>query len=57
METIGQLHFPFSPSMFDSLVRDLRGPAPFLRIRAEYRDIFGEPDVKRATEEFGNEGK
>ena len=35
-----------SHSFLDSLVQGPRGPAPFLRIRAEYRDIFGETDVK-----------
>ena len=34
------------PSFPDFLVQDPHGPAPILRIRAEYRDIFGEPDVK-----------
>ena len=39
------------------MVRDPRGPARLLRIREEYLDIFGEPDVKWAAKEPGDEGK
>ena len=35
-----------SPHLPDSLVQDPHGPAPFLRTLADFRDIFGEPDVK-----------
>ena len=47
VERVSLLHFPFSSSSFNSLVQDPRGPAPFLCIRADIRDIFGEPDVKQ----------
>ena len=36
----------FPPHFPDSLVQDPRGSAPFLRIRVDFRDIVGEPDVK-----------
>ena len=36
------------PSRFlDSSVRDPRGPARLPRIREDFLDIFGEPDVKK----------
>ena len=39
-----------SPSFLDLLVQDPRGRAPFLRIRAEFCAIFGEPDVKQGRQ-------
>ena len=39
--------------IIDSSVQDPGGPVPNLHVLVEFRDIFGEPDGKRAAKELG----